>query len=188
MTGLKFAWVPSLTVFLLLAATLTITVSPIAASPILGASGVDLDTFYDNFDDNSIDSNLWAIGSFDGNDSAVTVNETGSQFVITPRANQTGLHYNGLISSRSYNLTQGIIFLEVVESTQNQAHTRFMFGTDSNNRVLMYTESTRLYMSLMIGGSTVGALSIPYDSVVQRWWRIRHVASGDTIRFDTSPD
>lgn len=188
MIGLKSAWDRSLTVFLLLATSLTITVGSTSASPDLRASGIDLDTFYDNFDDNSIDSNLWAIGSFDGNDSAVTVNETGNQLVVTPRANQSGLHYNGLISGRTYNFTQGIIFVEVVESTRNQAHTRFMFGADSNNRILMYTESSRLYMSLMIGGSSVGALSISYDSVAHRWWRIRHVASGDTIRFDTSPD
>jgi hypothetical protein len=188
MTWLKLAWVPSLTVFLLLVTGLTITVGPTSASPVLRASGIDLDTFYDNFDGNSIDGNLWAIGSFDGNDSSVTVNETGSQLVVTPSANQSGLHYNGLISSRIYDLTRGIIFVEVVESTRNQAHTRFTFGADANNRILMYTESSRLYMSLMIGGSSVGTLSISYDRVAHRWWRIRNVMPGDTISFDTSPD
>ena len=43
-------------------------------------------------------------------------------------------------------------------------------------------------MSLVVGNSDVGVTSIPYDSGAHRWWRIRHVQSGDTIRFDTSPD
>lgn len=188
MIGLKVARVRSLAVSLLLATGLVVTLGSTSASPVLRASGIDLDTFYDNFDDNSIDSNLWSIGSFDGNDPALAVSETGNQLVITPGANQSGSHYNGLISGRTYDFTQGILFVEVVESTRNQAHTLLMFGSDSNNRVLMNTESGNLQMSLAIGGSRVGESSIPYDSVAHRWWRIRHVSSGDTIRFDTSPD
>ena len=188
MIGVKLARVRSLTVFLSLATILALTAGTFSASPALGATGVDLDTFYDNFDDNAIDPNLWAMGSFDGGDPAVTVNETGSQLVITPTANQSGSHYNGLISSRTYDFTQGIIFVEVAESTRNQANTMLMFGTDSGNRVVMNTESGNLRMSLMRGGARVGELSIPYDGAAHRWWRIRHVAPGDTIRFDTAPD
>jgi hypothetical protein len=188
MTWLKPARVRFLAVFLSLATSLALVAGSFSASPVLGASGVDLDTFYDNFDDNSIDPNLWAMGSFDGSDPAVAVNETGSQLVITPGANQSGSHYNGLISSRTYDFTRGIIFVEVVESTRDQADTMLMFGADSGNRVVMNTESGNLRMSLMRGGSRVGELSIPYDGAAHRWWRIRHVASGDTIRFDTSPE
>jgi hypothetical protein len=175
-------------IFLLLTISLSTIVGFVAIPPAAVASGIDLDTFYDNFDDNSINSSLWATGSFDVNDPLVTVNETGGQLVITPRASQTNQHYNGLISSRTYNFAQGIIFVEVVESTRNQAHTMLMFGADGGNRVIMNTENSSLNMSLVIGGSRIGAISIPYDAAAHRWWRIRHVASGDTIRFDTSPD
>lgn len=184
----KFAWRRSFTVFLLFTVSLTMIVGLTAMPVAAGASGIDLDTFYDNFDDNSIDSSLWVIGSFLGSDSLVTVNEANGQLVITPRVGQTGLHYNGLLSSRTYNLTQGIIFVEVAEVTQGQANTMLMFGADNNNKVIIKTEAGSLYMNLVVGGSQVGVTSIPYDSVSHRWWRIRHVASGDTIRFDTSPD
>jgi len=188
MIGSKSARVRYLTVFSLLASSLAATIGSASAAPVLGASGSDLDTFYDNFDDNSVDSNLWEIGSFDGNDSAAAVNEVGNQLVITPSANQSGSHYNGLISNRTYDCTQGLIFVEVVESTRDQAETMFAFGTDSNNRVIMNARSGNLHMSLMIGGSRVGEFAIPYDSSSHRWWRIRHVSSNDTIRFDTSPN
>ena len=123
----KFAWGSSFTLFLLLSTSFTTTVGFVSPTQASAASGIDLDTFYDNFNDNSIDSSLWGTGSFPGSDPLVTVNEVNSQLVITPRAGQTGLHYNGLISNRTHNLTQGIIFVEVVEATQGQANTIIMW-------------------------------------------------------------
>lgn len=151
-----------------------------------GASGVDLDTFYDNFNDNSIDTSLWGKGSFETNDPQVTVNEMGGQLIITPRANQTGLHYNGLLSSRTYALTGGLIFAEVVEV--GSSHAMLAFGADNNNKIVMEAFNGTLYMSIVTGGSRVGLSSLPLNSATHRWWRIRHVAAGDTIRFDTSTD
>jgi len=188
MFGKKFAWGSSFTLLLLLNTSFTTTVGFVSLTQVSAASGIDLDTFYDNFNDNSIDASLWGTGSFPGSDALVTVNEVNGQLVITPRAGQTGLHYNGLISNRTYNLTQGIIFVEVVEVTRSQADTTFAFGADNNNKVVMEVENGSLYMRLLVSGSNVGATAIPYDTVSYRWWRIRHVASNDTIRFDTSPD
>jgi hypothetical protein len=188
MSGKNFGLGRSFTVLLLLILSFTITIGAVSLPSAPIASGVDLDTFYDNFDDSSINSSLWATGSFEGSDPLVTVNETGGQLVITPVTGQTGLHYNGLISSRTYNFTQGIIFAEVIQITDGNANTTLTFGADNNNKVVMETEAGSLIMSLAIAGSSVGSASIPYDNVAHRWWRIRHVASGDTIRFDTSPD
>ena len=174
---------------LLLSVSFSLTVGFVSQpSATSGASGVDLDSFYDNFNDNSIDTSLWVTGSFDGSDALVNVSEVGSQLVILPRTGQTGLHYNGLFSSRTYDLTQGSIFVEVVEATRNQANTTLAFGATTGNKVMMKTENGSLIMSLVIGGSTIGSTSLPYDVGAHRWWRFRHVASGDTIRFDTSPD
>ena len=187
MFGSKFAWRQPSTIFLLLIFGFTMTAAALS-SPAVGASGVDLDTFYDNFNDNSIDSSLWSVGSLGTNDPLVTVREVGGQLEITPRANQTGAHYNGLISNRTYNFTEGIVFAEVVETSQANSQTILAFGTDNNNKISMLTESGNLYMGLTIGGTSVGVTSIPYNSGSHRWWRIRHVPAGDTIRFDTSPD
>ena len=177
-----------ITVLLLLAWSISGTVGFVLMPPATIASGIDLDSFYDHFDDGSFNNSLWTIGSFEGSDSLVTVSETGGQLVITPRSGQTGLHYNGLISSRTYNFTRGIIFVEVAEVTQGGANTKITFGADNTNKIKMEAESGRLHMSLVVGNSDTGVASIPYDSGAHRWWRIRHVASGDTIRFDTSPD
>src|SRR4030095_14938732 len=109
MHGRKFAWGSSFTLLLLLTTSVTTTVGVVSLSPTSAANGIDLDTFYDNFDDNSINTSLWGTGSFMGSDSLVTVNEVDGHLVMTPRSGQTGLHYNGLISNRTYNFTQGII-------------------------------------------------------------------------------
>jgi hypothetical protein len=184
----KFAWGRSFTVLLLLIVSFTMSVGAVSLPPATIASGADLDTFYDHFDDSSINTSLWTTGSFEVTDPLVTVNEVDGNLVVTPRANQTGLHYNGLISSRAYNLTGGAIFVEAVEVTQSHANTMLIFGADNNNKVIMETENGSLLMNLVVGGSRVGAASVAYDGSAHRWWRIRHVTSGDTIRFDTSPD
>lgn len=184
----KFAHGHSFTVLLIFALSISMTIGFVSVPSASGASGIDLDTFYDNFNDNVIDNSLWVAGSFEGSDPLVTVNEVDGRLVITPLTGQSGLHYNGLLSNRTYDLTQGLIFVEVVEATRSQANTMLMFGADNNNKAIMETENGSLYMRLVVGGSGVGAVSIPYDSGVHRWWRIRHVASGDTIRFETSPD
>lgn len=187
MSGKKFSWERA-AIILLLLISFPITVAAGSERSALGASGIELDTFYDNFDDSSIDGSLWTTGSFEGSDPLVSVNETGGQLIITPRSGQTGLHYNGLISVRTYNFTQGTIFTEVREVTAGNADTLLSFGADNNNKIVMEKEGSSLYMRLSIAGAGVGMASIPYDSVTHRWWRIRHVAAGDTIRFDTSPD
>jgi hypothetical protein len=167
---------------------MTITIGSITSVSASGASGIDLDTFYDNFNDNSMDGSLWSQGSFAGNDAGIVVSEADGHLAITPLTGQTGLHYNGVTSSRAYDLTQGTIFVEVVESTRGQADTTFAFGTDNNNKAIMETESGSLHMRLVVSGSNVGAVSVSYNGTVHRWWRIRHVASDNTIRFETSPD
>jgi hypothetical protein len=164
------------------------SVGSITAVSASGASGVDLDTFYDNFDDSSIDGYLWNSGSFKGSDSQVTVSESGGGLTITPLTGQSGLHYNGISSSRTYDLTQETVFVEVVESTRGQADTSLSFGANDNSKVIMETESGSLYMRLVINGSDVGTLATSYNSTNHRWWRIRHESSNDTIRFDTSAD
>ena len=186
MFGSNFTWKYSFSILLLLIVVITSTVGAISPPP--GASGVDLDTFYDNFNDNSIDTLLWSRGSFGTNDPLVTVNEVGGQLEILPRASQPGSRYNGVISNRTYNFTAGIIFAEVAEISQAGSQTILAFGVDNNNKVSMWTESGNLRMALTVAGNSVGATSIAYNSTSHRWWRIRHVQAGDTIRFDTSPD
>lgn len=182
----KFVWRKPFSVFLMF--IVGVSSSAGAFSPPPAASGLDLDTFYDNFNDNSIDSSLWSRGSFGTNDSAVAVNEVGGQLEIVPRAGQTGSHYNGAISNRTYNFTDGIIFAEIVEISQSNSQTILAFGADNNNKVSMWAEGGNLRMALTVGGSSVGAASITYNSTSHRWWRLRHVPANDSIRFDTSPD
>lgn len=181
----KDVWRQSASVFLLLMLGFTTVAARVAPQT---ATGTELDTFYDNFNNNSIGTSLWSVGAPGSSDPQIAVSETGGQLAITPRANQTGEHYNGLISSRTYNFTAGIIFTEVVEISQASAKTILAFGADNNNKISMRTEAGNLHMWLAVGGNSVGATSIPYNSAAHRWWRIRHVQAGDTIRFDTSPD
>lgn len=164
------------------------TISDVSVYLSMETSGIDLDSFYDKFDDNLVDSSLWIEGSFNNHDPFVIVNETENHLEITPRTGQTGPHYNGLISVDTFDLTDQQVFLEVVRVTQGNADTQFFIGSDNGNAVKMEYEGGKISMRLVNGGTTIGLATISYDPSLHRWWRIRHVDINDTIYFDTSPD
>lgn len=150
-----------------------------------------ISTLTDNFDDNSIDTGKWVVGTLSlVFNAGVTVSETGQQLQITAIAGGSGDAYNGYVSVNTYDATDDGIVIEVVQPT-TQAGSRgtiLELGIDASNFVRMYLEADTVYMQFVT--ATVGndPGSFAFNATTHRWWRLRHVTSDDTIRWDTAPD
>lgn len=168
---------------LLIAATNTITLTD-------SAQGIPTGTIpFDNFDDNSQSTGFWEVaGSTAPTDARVLVSETNHQLRITPfsnAGNQTEA-YNGYRAVYTSNYTNTSAFAEVPQvASGTTVRTSFHLSIDVSNGFDITHESGQLYLEYTVGNSTTEQ-HIPYDASQHRWWRIRHVSAGDTIRFDTS--
>lgn len=159
-----------------------------APSAVVEKSTLPLPTaLVDDFNDNSRDAAKWDIGLLNGTpDTNVVVSETSQQLRITPRTSFAGTAYRGYVSVNTFDLTNNSVSVEVVQATNvaTSADTELKVGTASQ-RYSIAEEGGVLYFCDPIGGCSV---SVPYSSTTHRWWRIRHQASDDTIKFDTSSD
>src|SRR3990172_8707173 len=149
--------------------------------------GTGLDSFFDNFNDNSQNTILWDKDSFLTNNQSVTVSESNYKLTITPLSSTAGVNYNGYLSKTLYNFTDEEIFIKVLEVTQGTADTQLIIGSDNNNCIKFEYENDLLYFTRVIGG-TPSQTSLTYNSTDHLWWRIRHTSDDDTFRWDTSPD
>jgi hypothetical protein len=148
-------------------------------------------SFEDNFNDNSLNTNLWTktFNVFAGHDAAVTVVETGGTTVITP-INSSGNHYNGLESNKAYNLyNSGFASCSVVPSgaTKDNNEGRFALFLDSSNYVSFYAFGNTATLTFRI--RTTGSNSdttTSYDSTTHKYWRF--FRSGSDVLFQTSSD
>jgi PKD repeat protein len=165
------------------------TTATIAAPPPVGA-------FIDDFNDNTRDASKWSFGVIQGAifsgaaawDAAIPVLEQNQRLEITPRANQNGDHYNGYVSTSTWNLTNASAGVEVVQIANGPtADTGLTVGIDPQNFYLMETESGRLYFSQAVGGAR-SSTNITYSATAHRFWRIRHDPAANTIVFETSAD
>jgi hypothetical protein len=151
-------------------------------------------TFSDNFDDNSMDASKWQLGAIAPTlsggpaawDTKVTVLEQGQQVEVAPMT-RSGNHYNGYVSVPSINLTNASAAVEVVQTADGAADTYLAVDIDSQNNYYIQKENTLLYFTEVVAG-TVSQISIPYDPIVHRFWRIRHIQSTDSMVFETSRD
>jgi hypothetical protein len=158
----------------------------------------------DAFSGNSRDPLRWQLGtltqpagSFDPN---ITVTQQNNQLVITPVSNAAGAHYNGYVSSNSFDLTNGAVSLEVVQIAANGAQTifaigsgqdnfyRFVAGNSSNPTIAALLNESRVELadatpfdttSVFLvfqfkQGANTKTVAIPYDPVAHRFWRFRN--------------
>jgi hypothetical protein len=147
----------------------------------------------DDFNDNARDASKWVLGSLnDGssaNDPLVTVLERNQRLEISPRANVTGMRYNGYVSASTWNLTGASASLQIAQvTTPNEwGDTVFAVGIDSNNWYRFVQEHGQLYLQAEVK-SVKSSTSIPYNSASHRYWRFRHDAAKDQVVFETSGD
>jgi hypothetical protein len=169
----------------------------------------------DNFDGPNRDPNKWNLGTLTqppgATDPLVTTAQVNGQLVITPLKSASGLHYNGYVSTNSFDMRNASATVKVEKAASGGADTIFAIGSDANNftRFMVHTATGSAVMAPGVkgevlenttdptvsqlifqvnAGGTITSLSIPYDPVAHQYMRFRHEAATNSIVFETSPD
>jgi len=145
--------------------------------------------FSDDFNDNTRDPAKWNLGvlSSPGPDPLVTALEQNQRLEIQPLANASGSHYNGYVSTDTWDLTSGHASVEVVSATSINAETIFSVGTDSNNYYRFVASNGQLSLQEKVAG-TLTQTSLSFNAIYHRFWRLRNDVATDQIGFETSTD
>ena len=147
----------------------------------------------DDFNDNSLDLAKWTPNNlFSGyTDSALPAVETAQRLQTGPLlTGQSGSHYNGIRSARSYDFTGAYSYVELVQapSASTKADAMFTLGLDANNYYRIYVEEGILICQAKIGGVKRNLFTSAYSPTVHHFWRVRHdVATGNVV-FETASD
>jgi hypothetical protein len=147
----------------------------------------------DDFNDNSLDLVKWTRNAlFSGfTDAALPSTETAQSFQTGPLlALQSGSHYNGIRSARSYDFNGAYSYVELVQapSASTKADAMFTIGIDANNYYRIYVEEGMLICQAKIAGVKRNLFTSAYNSTAHRFWRIRHEASTGNVVFETASD
>jgi RHS repeat-associated protein len=141
--------------------------------------------FSDDFNDNSLDTSKWNI---DYPTSPISVSESGQRLQITLAPNTAG--YNGVSSNATYDLTDKSVQVELVQAVSFAGYCENFLQVvlNSNNLFLIDVGGQgNLLMRSRVNGVNDQTV-IPFNAVTHRYWRIRHDAGTNTIKFETSPD
>jgi hypothetical protein len=140
-----------------------------------------LETLTDNFNDNTMDTNLWSLLVGTG-----TTAETGSQLVLTPASNNPGSTYDGYSSVNRYDLTSSQATIELAQgvTATSGCEQAFTLEIDSSNAITMLLGgSNNLIFRLKTAGSN-NDTSVTRNDTTMHWWRIRE--SRGTVYWETS--
>jgi hypothetical protein len=77
--------------------------------------------------------------------------------------------------------------VEVLQATAGSSDTNLALCVDSRNFYMISVESGQLRFEQVLSGSR-STVSVAFDVAQQRFWRIRHEPSNDSIIFETSSD
>lgn len=149
-----------------------------------GAGSRDFSELTDNFNDNSIDTAKWT------SDGGGQIVETGSSMQMTTAM---GGNYVTLSSVNAFNLTGSYVASQLVNAgdqalTSLEAYPiHLAVSSDTTNAVSIMITGNTIYARKKLASvsSTVGS-TIPYDSAVHKYFRIRE--SGGTTYWDYSTD
>jgi Big-like domain-containing protein len=141
-------------------------------------------TFYDDFNDNSLDLGKWHL-RVPG--SPATVSEQNQQLRITLPPNTAT--YNGVGSNAYYDMRGGTAQVEMVQSVSQAGWVEnyLLLEMDGQNYLFIQTGVGNLILQSTVNG-VVDRLITPYDPAAHRHWRIRHNLTTNTVSFETSPD
>ncbi len=145
---------------------------------------INVTGFFDDFNDNSLDSTKWALVT---GLSPVVVSEQVQQLRITLPANMAA--YNGVVTKSSYDIRGGSIQLQMVQSVSQAgwAENSLQVLLDPQNYLLINVGAGGTLFRSMVNGVNDQVI-IPFDGVAHRYWRIRHTLSTNSLSFDTSPN
>jgi len=157
----------------------------------------------DTFDDNLRDTAKWYRGAVtyfgygageDGDynqasDMLVRALEQNGRLEIFPRANATGLRYNGYTSIGTFDFAAKHASVEVVQApnASSAADMVFSVAADNYDWYRFHVVSGSLVLEATVGGATTSS-TIAYSPTQHKFWRIRHHAATNTIVWETSPD
>lgn len=137
-------------------------------------------------------SNWVANNLFSGfTDAAVPSLETNQRFQVGALfAGQSGSHYNGIRSTRTYNFSGAYSYVELVQapSISTKADAMFTIGVDANNYYRIYVEEGVLICQSKLAGVKRNLFTAAFNSVAHRYWRIRHDAATSNVIFETATD
>ena len=141
-------------------------------------------TFYDDFNDNSLDLSKWHLRA---PSSPATVSEQSQQLRITLPPNTAT--YNGVGSNAYYDMRGGTAQVEIVQSVSQAGWVEnyLILEMDGQNHLFIQTGVGNLILQSTVNG-VVDRLITPYDPAAHRYWRIRHNLTTNTVSFETSPD
>ena len=125
----------------------------------------------------------------DALDPSIPVRVSGGRLVITPRERLSGLHHNGLISARTWDLRDGMAQVRLVETpaATSGADTSFVLARDESHWVRFTQEGQWLLLQIR-SDFGVDTSAVPYVAASQRVLRLRHERATDTWIWETSPD
>jgi phosphatidylinositol-3-phosphatase len=147
----------------------------------------------DDFNDNSLDATKWTANDlFSGyTDTSVLVTESNQLFQIGPlKQNATDSHYNGIRSSRSYDLTGGYVYVQIVQApnSSTSADAFFTIGLNVNSCYRIYVEAGTLFVQKKIGGAKTTLFTSAFSASNHAFWRMRHDSASGRIVFETAPN
>ena len=146
----------------------------------------------DDFAGPQRDAARWSLGvvsegalSVDAN---VSVVQNGN-LSIAPRSKLTGLHHNGIVSARTWDMTDGAAVVELVQAPNaaSSADASFAVSIDASRWVRFSVESGSLIFQANAAG-TITKQSVAYNPAQQRFLRLRHEHKTEEFLWETSPD
>ncbi|HUK90714.1 MAG TPA: IPT/TIG domain-containing protein, partial [Blastocatellia bacterium] len=143
---------------------------------------------------NSLDTTNWTLGSlFSGTtDSSVPAKVTNQQLKIGPLdLNTSSSHYNGLVTVKTYNMTGGYAYIQLLSppASNTAADAMLTIGTDVNNYYRIYYEAGNLICQKRVsGGAKVTMVTTPYNATAVAFIRIRNDSAGGNVIFETAPN
>jgi hypothetical protein len=113
--------------------------------------------------------------------------ESGGVLVVTPTVTAPPLQFIGYLAKHSIDLTGEAVTVEVtgMVDTGSIATGALYLVSDKMNYVTIYQRTGMLVVEIGAPGP-ITAVSVPYDPVQQRWWRIAE--AGGMVSFYASPD
>lgn len=144
-----------------------------------------IQSFTDDFNDDSIDPARWTLQPTSG----ITITETGGKFRFTQAANVRSGSYAFARSVGLYDLTGSQLIVEVFSTATGPARTELLLTTNLDaDRLQILVLDDQLAVRKIVGGNEFNFPVAPYDPVAHRWWRIRHEAGSGLVFWETSPD
>lgn len=136
-------------------------------------------TYSDDFNDNTLNTSFWSIGSWAGGSGS----ETTGQIVIIP-SNGGG---SELSTNSSYSLVGKQVWAEIKEVPNQAINTGFWFGLyNGTNSFEINSYNGTLVCSHKISGSNTVVYTTTYNSSVHKWLRLREDTG--TLYYEYSTD